>query len=972
MTKVLISYSRKDSALARKLIGEFKSFDLEVWVDWEDIPPAVGWLEQIEQGIEESDAFIFLISPDSIISEVCKVEIEHARKNHKRIVPILIRDVETKQVVPTIRDLNWIFLREQDDFKEGLEKVKIAIELNLEWVEEHRRLQVRALEWDRKKDPSLLLRGGDLRRARHMLATAEKNDPKPSLLQQTYITYSVDDERRKTTLWISAAVAIIIMLVLSMVAVDQWRQASANEKIAQEQRQLAQENEQLALENARLANEARVVANAQRSAARAQIYQSKAGGLFTSTLLAIDSWQRSPSPEAEEILRKNISLLPVPVGRLHQQDLISSIELNPLGGTFVSTSWDGTACVSNIEDGKNLYCVESDGAVQDAAFSPDGKTIVTADDEGIVNFIDAQNGAILESKNYGVPVWDVNISPGGKSIAIARDDGIITIVDMVTYGFNYDLITQGSLQAISFSPNGEWVAAGTNIGTVTLWNLKTGKILSGPSHKGEVLDIAFSPDSLKLVSGGTDNVAIVMQAFTGQELFRRTNEDWVEDVTFSPDGKWFVTASDDYRIRVWDTNTGDEKLRMLQDGYLSEVQVSPDGQWIASTGWDNTARVWSAATGAEIYQVPLTGKGNTITFSADGNYLIVGEQQGEVGIWNISNLSIAKSYLRFNALVDNVQFSPSGDWIAASSAGDVWLLDPQQISSLTEPQNPPIISLLDDVIQKLVVSPDSKWIALTTQTGKVILYDAVAQNRKTLTVSNSILEISFSTDSRSLILGDANGGVQVWNIEAGQTGEALLNVNSKIESLAVHGNQLAIGLMDKLILYNLDTKQVTSEMESFGDHQLMTFSPDGTLLASNNALGQIYIWQVSSGGVTLLQNIPGEQAYSMAFSPKSEYLLIGALSNVYVLNPLTGSEMDRILQRDLVSGLSFSKDGNTLAAASSKAIQFWDMLKINNSGEIKIDEVACTRLIGNFDAAQWASFFGDEPYRKLCESLPIP
>ena len=94
MTKVLISYSRKDSAIARKLIGEFTSLDLEVWVDWEDIPPAVGWLEQIEQGIEESDAFIFLISPDSIISEVCKVEVEHARKNHKRIVPILIRDVD--------------------------------------------------------------------------------------------------------------------------------------------------------------------------------------------------------------------------------------------------------------------------------------------------------------------------------------------------------------------------------------------------------------------------------------------------------------------------------------------------------------------------------------------------------------------------------------------------------------------------------------------------------------------------------------------------------------------------------------------------------------------------------------------------------------------------------------------------------------------------------------------------------------
>jgi WD40 repeat protein len=971
MTKILISYSRKDSVIARKLMQGFRTLDLDVWVDWEDIPPAVGWLEQIERGIEESDAFIFLISPDSIVSEVCKVEIEHARKNQKRIVPILIRDVAPKDVVPAIRDLNWIYLREQDDFKEGLEKVKVAITLDIEWVEEHRRLQVRALEWDRKKDPSLLLRGGDLRRARHMLAKSEKHDPKPSQLQQTYILYSIEDERRKTILWISAAAAIIIMLILSMVAVQQWRLAAANEKIAQQQRQLAEENEQLALENAKLANEARVIASSQRSAARAQIYQSRAGGLFTSTLLAIDSWQRSPSDEAEEILRKNISLLPIPVGKLSQSGLISTIELNPLGDVFVSASFDGTACVSNIKDGTNVYCVESAGAVQDAAFSPDGKTIVTADDEGVVNFIDAQDGTILESKDYGVPVWDVNISPSGKSLAVARDDGIITIVDMATYGFNYDLITQGSLQSISFSPSGEWVAAGTNIGTVTLWNLKTGKIVSGPSHRGEVLDIAFSPDSSKLISGGTDNVVIVIQTYSGEELFRRANEDWVEDVTFSPDGKWFVTASDDYRIRVWDAITGEEKLRLLQNGYLSEVQVSPDGQWIASTGWDHTARVWSVATGAEIYQVPLTDKGNTVTFSLDGNYLIVGEQEGDIGIWDISNLSIAKGYLQFNGLVQNIQYSSSGEWIAASSAGDVWLLDPSQISTLTAPQSAPVVSLKDDSIEKLLVSSDSDWIALVTQTGDVILYDTADRTQKTLLESTQEVELAFSTDNENLIVADAAGQVRLWNMETGQAGDILLESAAKVESLAVHENQLAIGLLDKVTVIDLNTGEVISEAASPGEHHLMVFSPDGEFLAANNTLGQIYIWRVGGANLELLQNISSEQTYSMAFDPGGR-LFVGVLGNVYVLDPATGTEITRIRQRDLVSGLSFSPDGSTLATTSWKAVQFWDVEKIAGVTMNDLIQTACSRLTQNFTSVQWTSFFEDEPYRKLCEDLPSP
>lgn len=971
MTKILISYSRKDSTMARKLIEEFKALDLEVWVDWEDIPPAVGWLEQIEQGIEQSDAFIFMISPDSVISEVCKVEVEHARKNHKRIIPILVRDVEHQHVMPTIRNLNWIFIREEDDLQQALEKLRIAINLNLEWVEEHRRLQVRALDWDRKKDPSLLLRGGDLRSARHMLATAEKNDPKPSQLQQTYIEHSIQDERRKTTLWISAAAAIIIMVILSLTAVSQWRLASANEKIAQEQRQLAEENESLAIENARLANEAKVIAKAQRSAARAQIYQSKVGGLFTSTLLAIDSWQRTPSREAEEILRKNISLLPIPVGRVNQADLISDIQRNPLGGTFVSTSWDGTACLSNIADGKTVYCVESAGPVEDAAFSPDGRIIVTGDKTGQVLFIDTETGEILDRREYKVPVWDVNISPDGEALAIARDDGYITILDLVTRELDFELLTNGSLYSMSFSPNGEWMAAGTNIGTVTLWNLRTGEIISGPSHKGEVFDVSFSPDSTKLLSGGADNSAILIQVNNGAELFRSINEDWVQDVTFGPDGTWFITASDDNRIRVWDAKTGREKLRMLQDSYISEVKVSPNGQWIASTGYDNTARVWSAATGAEIYQIPLGEIGNTILFSQDGNHLIIGTQKGGTEIWDISSLSIAQSYLQFDESAGNVQFAPSGEWLAVSSVGDLWLLKPEQIPSLTEPVGNPSVSIKGDVIKKLVTSQDAKWIAFTTEQGRVIVYNTETQNRKTLLTSTLELQILFSADGQYLIVGDADGLVQLWNMQSNESID-LFKAASSVESLAVSANQLVVGLQDKLVMFDLDTRQAGTEVESFGDHQLMIFSPDGRLLASNNTSGQIYIWQIINGEVSLLQNIPGEQAYSLLFSPQSDRLFAGVSNNVYIFDPLSGSEIDRIRQKDFVTAMSFSADGTTLATVSGRAVQFWNMQGMMRMGDINIDKLACTRLTRNFDAAQWTSFFEDEPYRILCEELPVP
>ena len=980
MTNIFVSYSRKDSIAARKLIEEFKSIKLDVWVDWEDIPPAVGWLEQVLEGIEGSDVFIFLMSPDSTASEVCKVEVEHAKKNHKRIIPILVRDVDPKTAIPTIRELNWIFLREQDDFKVGLEKLQVAITLDIAWVEEHRRLQVRALEWERKKDPSLLLRGSDLRNVRKMLASAEKNDPKPTPLQRTYVDFSNRDERRRTTFWISTVVALLIMVTLSVTAVYQSRKAAENEREAVKQSLLAVKNANRAKENERLAIVAQaaaeaneVIAKAQRSVARAQIYQTKTGGLYTSTLLAIDSWLRNPSFEAEEILRKNISLLPIPVAQLKQEALINALEFSPDGDVFVSASADHTACVWKLQGGQLQFCVTSPGSVEDAVFSPDGKLIVTADDTGKVLFIDSKTGKVVDEQNYQVPVWDVNISPDGKALAIARDDGRITFIDLSTREFDYELLAYGSLYVTAFSPNGEWMAAGSTTGSIILWNLADGRIISGPSHRGEVYEIAFSPDGGKLISGGSDNIAYVIQTQTGRELFKITNEDWVEDVVFSPDGSWFVTVSDDARVRVWDTRTGEERLRMLQDSFVSEVKISPNGQWIATTGYDRTVRVWNAATGAEMFQVPLDDYGNILAFSKDGNYLISGDQGGTINILNISVLPASKGYLQFvDAYAEKVAFSPSGEWLVASDLTDVWLLRTGGLSTANRVVlDTPLLSF-DSSIVELVVSPDSSWIGVSTDGGQVVLYNINSRTRRILEQSIPGAKIAFSSDSQFLITGNREGIVQTWNVSTGKPGVDLFAGNAQVNSLALYEDQLAMGFMDKVVIVNVTTGQIVSIIEAPGDHHLMAFSPNGSLLAANNSSGQIYIWKLEEDNYSLLYNLPSEQAFSLTFNPLGSQLLVGVPGNVYILSPLTGVEMARIRHKDSVNGLSFSADGNTLATASLRAIQFWDVQKIPEVQGDSLINAACLRLTQNFTPSQWASFFDDEPYRKLCEKLPVP
>ena len=144
MSDLFISYSRKDIAYARLLHKALKENDLETWIDWQDIPPSSEWLKEVYTAIEEANTFIFILSSSSALSEICILEIDHARKNNKRIVPIVIDDVEPSKVHPALAAINWIFSRSKDELQPAIASLIEAIQTDYDWVKAHTRLQIRA------------------------------------------------------------------------------------------------------------------------------------------------------------------------------------------------------------------------------------------------------------------------------------------------------------------------------------------------------------------------------------------------------------------------------------------------------------------------------------------------------------------------------------------------------------------------------------------------------------------------------------------------------------------------------------------------------------------------------------------------------------------------------------------------------------------------------------------------------------
>ncbi len=144
MSDVFISYSRRDIDFVRHLFDQLTARDREPWADWQDIPPTADWLAEIYRGIEAADSFLFIISPDSVASEICTLEIEHAVKHNKRLVPVVWQDAE--DVHQSMTAHNWVFLRAEDNFKANFELLIDALETDFDHVREHTRLLTRAIE----------------------------------------------------------------------------------------------------------------------------------------------------------------------------------------------------------------------------------------------------------------------------------------------------------------------------------------------------------------------------------------------------------------------------------------------------------------------------------------------------------------------------------------------------------------------------------------------------------------------------------------------------------------------------------------------------------------------------------------------------------------------------------------------------------------------------------------------------------
>ncbi|WP_315730381.1 MULTISPECIES: toll/interleukin-1 receptor domain-containing protein [unclassified Bradyrhizobium] len=206
---VFISYSRKDIDFARKVVVALEARGLKPKIDTRDLPKLEDWRRELLGFIREADAAVFIVSPNSISSPVCAWEVEQIAALNKRLAPIVLERVPDGSVPEAIAKINYLFFDGTDDFDAQADELARALQTDMAWLKEHRRVGELARRWDESGRPSrLTLRGQELQGAEHWVASRPHGAPEPTDLHRSFVVESRRAATRRLRLTVAGSLAI--------------------------------------------------------------------------------------------------------------------------------------------------------------------------------------------------------------------------------------------------------------------------------------------------------------------------------------------------------------------------------------------------------------------------------------------------------------------------------------------------------------------------------------------------------------------------------------------------------------------------------------------------------------------------------------------------------------------------------------------------------------------------------------------
>jgi len=1004
---VFLSYAREDKNFVLRLTEAFQLKGVEVRGDWQLIR-GENYQVQLRDLQLNADTVVFVISPDSVSSMPCRMELELAAEQKKRILPVVCRDVGplASNLPPALSLPQWTFLRGEDDFIAGAQALVQAINTDFDLMPEHRRLLQEAEIWERnERSSSYLLRKDGLRRAEDWLTKTgvDANKlPKPTALQLEYIQASRSAQTRGSRIAIVLVAAVAItMAALAVVALIQRHQAKIEQGNAENQAVEARKQK-------RIAEQQTVVAKQEADEARRQQGVAIDARHRTELQRRVNTWQSaarqatsdfaSHSDDDRSALLAIQSLLlhkstPNQPGMVVERALQSALGSSPF--THVLGSFQRPA--TKID------------------FSVDG-TFLAATDAYEVRVWDLSKGTPHEL-SIPIPGDAFTFSSDGHHVAV-RQNGAWVLCDLHQPNARpHEILSAHSHSWLpTFSPDGDFVAAASGE-KLLLWDLRQPdrnpeELLVLPSKQGSFFSIAFSPDGEKLAASAKESgtIAPLSDDYTVRIWNLKTRDALssvpagykgpVYSLAFSRDGNQLAALCYDRKVRIWDLRHR-EAVPAESEGVhadlLSIAFIDGDKELAAAVS-DGTILVWDLPNHVgETPSVLASPKvvAEAVAFSRDGKRIaLVGGDQ-IVRLWDLRSSASPQRTLSNNVAsaldrpVFEIAIAPDGTRLAALSNDGVrvWRLNQLDLT--------PLLLQTHSPVRSLAFSPDGNLIALAGDDRIVHVWNLQQPNKEPLQLQGNGFDVvpaaggvGFSVDGRRLY--SVSDSIRIWDLRLPSANPLVLPrrygrgalLSRDWTHVVSYQKQHASDPAMELSVWDLrkpKSPPAVLRSEAWGGMSDIALSFDGDLLAESDYNGTLNLWDLSRNSLSNVLFCERKETRSTnpaptfmrqptAFSRDGTLVAMRGYAGNVCLWDLTDPNRDPIFVLPAefgVNSIAFSPGGDLLAWADYGGVKLWPLSKA-------AADYLCNDVVWrNLSKKEWDFYIGkDIPYQPTCPNLP--